>query len=234
MEQLGEKAGEVHDRAREKIQDVTERARKEAGAMFQRVKSQGENVFSQGKDRAAEGISRFAVAVLEAADRLRQEGDHNIAGYAEDLSNQLDRAARYLHEHDVRGMMNDLGNTVRRRPGLFFAGMLVCGLVAARILKASRADRFREGRGFDRESDWTGRESHGQTAGPSSGFQSRGEGSGLPDDAMAMAGASPSPASPGISPGYGTSPGTGAGPEVSPSQCPPGHSDPSEKQGPKF
>lgn len=244
-ESPGQGAGEIREQAKEKMQRFAHRAREGAGTMFQRVRDQSETALSHGKDRAAEGMSRFAVAVLEAADRLRQEGDQHIAGYAEDISNQLDRAARYLQEHDLGGILSDLGHTVRRRPGLFFAGMFIGGLVAARFLKASRTSRSRQEQPYDQGADWAGGQSSGEAAvggpGASAGVQTEGDVSGLPDDAMAMAGASPSPASPGISPGYGTSaagtsPGVGGGPETSPSQGPPGYGSPSEKRepGPEF
>lgn len=208
LQDLGGKAAEVRERAkaraRETVQSVSERARHEAGVMFQRARDQGKTILDRNRGRTAESISHFAAAVRESADRLRREGNHNLAGYAEDIGDQLDRAAQYLQEHDLRDMVNDLGNVVRRRPGLFFAGCLIGGLVAARFLKASQKSRMREEeRALDRGPDWAGQPGYGEpagvaTAGASAGFQTQGNLSGTPGETM---GTPPAPASPGISPG---------------------------------
>lgn len=192
-QQSGSKAGEVRGRARETIHQVSGRAREEANAALQRIKEQSRNTLDKGKNKAAQGLSHYAQAVRDFSHRLHEEGNPNVAGYADDIGSQLERLARYLQEHDSRELIGDLGNTVRRHPGLFLAGMFVGGLVAARFLRASRQSGEEES-GFDRGEDWTPGQgqyaSMGAAAG-AAGFQAEGDVSGLPpDEAMSRSGGS--------------------------------------------
>jgi hypothetical protein len=184
MRKLKQKSGDLRESAMETVHSVAGRAREEAGAVFERIKHEGEAAINRGKDRAADGIGRFASAIREAADRLHQEGDHNLADYTEDVCNQLDRAAGYLRERDVSTLADELGDVVRRRPGIFFAGLFVGGVVAARLLKTPRAT-YR-----DVESSSEHDREREEGAGPS----------GPPSDLQSSTGMTPGPAEPGISP----------------------------------
>jgi hypothetical protein len=232
-QQLSSKASEFVERTREGLHTVADRARQEAGAVWHRMRDQSENVLSQGKERTAEGVGHFASAIKQTADRLHEEGDHNIAGYAEDVSCHLDRAAQYLRENDLRSLVNDLGNTVRRRPGLFFAGLFIGGLVAARFMKASRMARQREEQAQGRRESWTGSQweneggavsrgelgssTQGQVS-PSAGYRGSSSLPGLPDDAARMSG------QPGLAPtGTPNSPDTGFAPESGEPTTQPGY-----------
>jgi hypothetical protein len=219
MQQASEKAGELKDLTREKVRDFAHQARSEANAFLQRFKDQGEDVLQRQKDVASGSINSFAVALQGAADKLHDEGNHNIAGYAEDLSRYVERASGYLRDRDLRGMIDDCTTFIRRRPGLFFGGMFVAGLAAARFLKASRRrEQEISGYGYDRGEDWAGTGGQGFQSGvptaqqgmvnpvtDTSGRQTQGDISGSADDAFGMAGASPTPASPGISSAGGAS-----------------------------
>lgn len=186
VQKVSEKAGELKDRTRETVRTFADQARNQAGALFDRIRDQGGDALAQRKDAAADGINDLALALQGAADKLHDEGKHGIAAYAEDFSKSIERVSQYIRDRDLNAVLDDASSFIRRRPALFFGGMFVAGLAAARFLKASR--RARE---FEYPYD-TARSS---------------------DDASAMAGISPTPASPGVSPAPGVSGGSPNQPE---------------------
>ncbi|GMU24494.1 MAG: hypothetical protein AMXMBFR13_45680 [Phycisphaerae bacterium] len=131
-------------RTREMAHQFKHEARRQAGEAMRRVQEQSQSMLAQQKDMAADHVSDFAAAIWQAAERLHEEGKDNVAGYVEDFGHRIERAADYLHDRDINGMLRDVRDLTRRRPGLFFGGMLLAGLALARFLKSSREELAEE------------------------------------------------------------------------------------------
>lgn len=149
-ENVKQKAKETADRMSATVDEAGRQMRHQAGESTRRLKEQGQTAFSQQKVRVAEEIEHFGAAAHEAANKLEQEDDRNVAHYLHLAADQLDGAARYVRESDMNRLMDDAGRMARRRPEVFFGGMFLAGITLARFLKASSRPRRHKEFGGDR------------------------------------------------------------------------------------
>jgi len=149
-----EKAGQAVNRLSETFDETARQAQEQAARTAQRLREQGQTILGQQKDRVAEEISHFGAAAHDAADRLDQENDHNVAHYVHAVADQLDRLAGYLRENNINRFMDDAGRAARRSPELFFGGMFLAGMALARFFKASGKPRRREMESW-RDDEWS-------------------------------------------------------------------------------
>jgi vacuolar-type H+-ATPase subunit E/Vma4 len=126
-------AGETGERVKEKA--------KEAG---DKIKEQGRTFLNEQKERVGSEIETYSAAARRAAERLESESDTNLSSYISSAADQLDRLATRVQERDLGELIDDVEEMARRRPEVFYGGMFVAGLVAARFLKASKEKRARE------------------------------------------------------------------------------------------
>lgn len=146
-----ESAKEAAQSAKETVQEKARQARDqlhEAGGRISsavrdttsQARAQGEEMLRDQKSRVAERIGTYGSAVHRAAHQLEDEHDAAIAFYVHRAADQLDRMSGYLREHDWNSLRHDVENFARRHQELFFGGLLLCGVAAARVLKASRQE----------------------------------------------------------------------------------------------
>jgi hypothetical protein len=95
----------------------------------------------QQKDRVADELHTFGEAMSRAAEKLREDEDARVAGYADLAADQFNSAADYLRTRELGDLVGDLESLARRRPEVFFGGTFLIGLGVARFLKASRRRR---------------------------------------------------------------------------------------------
>jgi hypothetical protein len=140
-ERTREQARHVGESARDAAREAGEHVRQAAGDTARRVRDQGVSLAAEQKDRAAEELSHFGKALRCAADTLHEEGDDNIADYAEMAADRIDRATGYLRDSDFGRLVGDAEQATRRRPELVYGGMFIAGLALSRFLKASARNR---------------------------------------------------------------------------------------------
>ena len=118
--QAQEKAQAAAGQARAKVRDQLDQRSSQLGEQaYQQasdLRSVGEALRNQGKDRPAQAVDR-------------------LAGYAEGASS-------YLRGTDADSMLSDAEDFGRRKPAAVAAGALALGLVASRFLKASSSRRY--------------------------------------------------------------------------------------------
>ena len=168
-------ARDVKESAKAAADQAASKAREQAGRLAGQAKEQGAAMLEQQKTRAADVIGDVGAAVRRAADKLHQENDDNLAGYADAVAEQLESCGRYLREREPRQLVNDVADLTRRRPEWVLGGMYVAGLALARFLKASRPDGAAYGT-YRRPGDSTYRRSHAGT------YEVTGGATALPDD----------------------------------------------------
>lgn len=155
-EDLKRKGQQAANRMSAAVDDAGRQVKEQAGETTRRLKEQGQSIVAQQKDRVAEEIGHFGAAAHEAANKLDQEDDHNVAHYLHTAADQLDGVSRYIRESDTGRLVDDLSHMARRRPEVFFGGMFIAGMAVARFLKASGRPRPRrsEFAEFEGRSAW--------------------------------------------------------------------------------
>ncbi len=138
----GEDQGKSHGgNIRGKVQEVTqglkEKAVEKAHDATQQLRSRGEGLINQQKQRITSELGAFAGLCRDTADRLRQENRTSAAHYADLASQKMDQACDYIEHRDVNQMLRDVEGFARRRSEIVLGAMFVAGLVLARFIKAS-------------------------------------------------------------------------------------------------
>ncbi len=122
------------------VQSATEQARQQATDVAQQLKERGVTFIDEQKGRAAEVLRDVVAATRRAAEKLHNENDHNLAGYADSIAGRLGSLEGYLNQADGRRLVHDAADLARRRPEWILGGAFVVGLAVSRFLKASRPD----------------------------------------------------------------------------------------------
>lgn len=104
---------------------------------------------SEAEDRrsaAGNRLEHVAHALEGAAASLEDEGEPRLGRMAGDLADRASRAGRYLREHDVGTIVDELESRARTNPGRFFAGTALAGVLLGRFFRASDRDESASGR----------------------------------------------------------------------------------------
>ena len=133
-------ATDAAGKARDAAAETARQAKQQAGHLAAQLRDKGASLLDQQKGRAADLIGDCVAATRRAAQKLHDENDHNLAGYADAFADGLDSTGRYLREQDARRLVDDVADLARRRPEWVLGGMFVAGLAIARFLKASRPE----------------------------------------------------------------------------------------------
>ena len=140
-----EQAREIGDRVSQKAEEVTEKA-----------KEQGRSYLNDQKSRVASEVTAFSEAARRAAERLETQSDTNLSSYVASAADHLDRLGKRIQDRSLGGLVDDVEDMARERPEVFYGGMFVAGLAAARFLKASKRQRRREFAEFSRSNEHKG------------------------------------------------------------------------------
>ena len=141
----GQAAGEVKDTAKEQALRVGSEA-----------KSQVRNVASEVRGRVSEQArtqnDKLVTGIREMADHLEEmKGDRDGTPATQIVSRVADsgrQIASYLENNGPEGVLREVQDFARRRPGAFLASALVAGFVVARLGKGvAKADEVSSGSG---------------------------------------------------------------------------------------
>jgi hypothetical protein len=116
-EQAGQVAGEAKAQARNLAREVRDRVGAEARSQ---------------NDRLADGVRRFADELDEMA---ATRGDSPASNVVTQVSQGGRRIADYLAEHGPDGLLEDVQDFARRRPGTFLLAAAAAGFVVGRLGK---------------------------------------------------------------------------------------------------
>jgi hypothetical protein len=116
-------------RVGEKVREIANTAQTKAG---EQVRTQ----LDSGKNRAATALRDVASSLMNP----NAENPDAVSRYIRTAGDQVQRAADYLENSDVRRVVSDVERFARRQPALFLGGAFMVGLVAARVLKSSRRE----------------------------------------------------------------------------------------------
>ncbi|MGE5927265.1 MAG: hypothetical protein ACM357_07920 [Gemmatimonadota bacterium] len=137
FEQAGTTTTDDSNTVRDKANEVRHKLSEEARTRMQEAREKAGSAIDERKSELAGSMTSVAGAVRRSTDQLREEGHDRIAGYAESLAQQFDRAAGYLRDRDPRALREDLESIARRQPALLIGAAFAIGIFAARFLKSS-------------------------------------------------------------------------------------------------
>jgi hypothetical protein len=89
------------------------------------------------KERAADALDEFVVAILDAAHRLEESGQTTLARSALSLARGADRISHYVRERPAAEMLGDARSAARRNPTAFLASAFAAGLLLGRLARSS-------------------------------------------------------------------------------------------------
>lgn len=130
--------GATTDQVQQSANEVADQTKQAASQVTDQAKQAAQSQLAVRKDQTAHGLNTVASAVHDMGDKLRQNSQtSSYAQYADEAANQIQRFSGYLRNHDVREIVDQAEDWMRRDPMIALGGAFVLGLVAARFLKSS-------------------------------------------------------------------------------------------------
>ena len=134
----GSSTSNVTDTLSDTAQNVKERVADAASTAKQRVSDAGRQATDKIDDKrgaAADALGNAASAIHEKAEDL--PGGETVRSVAHSAADTLESTAGYIREHDVRAMMSDVEEIVKRNPG---PSLLIAAAIGFLIGRAFRED----------------------------------------------------------------------------------------------
>ncbi|MFJ7046581.1 hypothetical protein ACIQVC_24670 [Streptomyces sp. NPDC101112] len=131
-------AGQVGGTAVDQAGAVVGEARQQAGAVVRDLRGRAMDEADEQARRAAESVRHWADDLAGMAENA--QSDSPARGLAAQAADRGHRAADYLDRAGADGVLTDVQDFARRRPGMFLGGALLAGLVLGRLVKAAGAD----------------------------------------------------------------------------------------------
>ncbi|GGS71717.1 hypothetical protein GCM10010240_00500 [Streptomyces griseoviridis] len=143
-------ASQVAGTAADQARSVVDEARQQAGTVLGDLRSRAMEEAEGQTKRAAGQLRQWASDLSDLAAHAREDSPaRSLVTQAADKGGQ---AADYLEEQGVEGLVGDLQDFARRRPGAFLGGALLAGLAFGRVAKAAGAASRADGTGAGRDS----------------------------------------------------------------------------------
>ena len=133
-------AGKAQDRAQEAASQAQEKAQQAAGQARSRIRDEVDTRSTQ----AGEQAGTVAQDVRSVGEHLRSQGKDKPAEYADKAAERVADLGDYLKRSDGDAILRDAERFGRERPLAVIAGGVALGLAASRFLKASSSRRYQE------------------------------------------------------------------------------------------
>ncbi|SNT63821.1 hypothetical protein SAMN05216276_110514 [Streptosporangium subroseum] len=128
-------AGEVADTAKGQTQAVAGEAKQQARQVVDQLRGHVGDQAQHQSQRAAQGIRQWAEDLASMSEGAKP--DSPVSGVVQQVADGGRRAADYLDQHGLTGVVQEVQSFARRRPGAFLAGAAAAGFLIGRIAKAS-------------------------------------------------------------------------------------------------
>jgi ElaB/YqjD/DUF883 family membrane-anchored ribosome-binding protein len=133
-------AGKAQDKAQEAASQAQEKAQQAAGQARSRVRDEVDTRSTQ----AGEQADTVAQDVRSVGEHLRSQGKDKPAEYADKAADRVADLGNYLKRADGDAILRDVERFGRERPWAVVAGGVALGIAASRFLKASSSRRYQE------------------------------------------------------------------------------------------
>lgn len=144
QEGAGEGVGLVSEKAADVAGTAKERAGDVAGEASARARDVAGELRGQLRDQAQSQTERLAHAVRQLADDLGDMGEDGKEGSpatnaVRQVADHGRGVAARLEDRGPQGLLSDLQDFARRRPGMFLAGAALAGFATARLGKGVKS-----------------------------------------------------------------------------------------------
>ena len=146
----------VKDQARDATGQAVGKAKEAAGRSGDRVRAEVDRRSTEGGER----LRQMAGDMRSVGQGLRDQGKDTPARLADQAADRADRLGGYLREADADRILGDAEDFGRRQPWVVMLAGLAVGFAAARVLRASSAERYRGHAGGTSTPAWRPSESH--------------------------------------------------------------------------
>lgn len=136
-----EKAEEVTAQAKATADQLKAEAALKADELKMRARSAGHQLVEQKKARMTNELGALGDALNRASSKLHEQQHESIAQYTDLAAAKVEDIRQTIESKNLDDLIDDVQGFVRRQPALVFGGLFVAGVLAARFLKASSADR---------------------------------------------------------------------------------------------
>jgi gas vesicle protein len=134
----GSEASRVADTAKDQARQVKDEAAAQARGLVDQAKTELRDQGRSQADQAAKAIHRVGdQADALAAGRVDEAGA--VADYARQAGERVHEVANRIDERGVDGLLDDVQNFARRKPGAFLLGCAAAGFVAGRLIRGGAA-----------------------------------------------------------------------------------------------
>lgn len=148
----GDQSGATTDQVKQSANEVADQTKQAASQVTDQAKHAAQSQLSVRKDQTAHGLNTVASAVHDMGDKLRQNSQtSSYAQFTDQAASQIQRFSGYLRNHDVREIVDQAEDWMRRDPMIALGGAFVLGLVAARFLKSSGVKKNTSSRQYNRQ-----------------------------------------------------------------------------------
>ena len=134
----GTSTGDLSDNLTDTAQTVKDKVSDAASTAKQKVSDAGRQAagkIDETRGPAADALQSAASTIHEKAEDL--PGGETVKSVAHSAAEKLESTAGYIREHDVRAMMSDVEEIVKRNPG---PSLLVAAAIGFLIGRAFRED----------------------------------------------------------------------------------------------
>lgn len=128
---MGDTLSDTAQNVKEKVADAASTAKRKASDAGR----QATDKIDEKRGPAADALESAASAIHEKAEDL--PGGETVRSVAHSAAEKLESTAGYIREHDVRGMVSDLEEVVKRNPG---PSLLIAVAIGFLIGRAFRED----------------------------------------------------------------------------------------------
>jgi hypothetical protein len=144
-DQARQAAGQVASNAADQAKAVAGEARQQVGAVAHDLRTRAMDEVEEQTRRAAGALHHWADDLAGLAENGQEESPvRSLAAQAADGGH---RAADYLENQGVEGVVSDVQSFARRHPGAFLGGALLAGLAVGRMAKVAAKANQSAGRG---------------------------------------------------------------------------------------
>ncbi|MFF4173296.1 hypothetical protein [Streptomyces sp. NPDC001744] len=150
---IGDKATDVARTAKEQAGNVVGETRAQAKDLVGEFRGQLQDQAQTQTQRLAENVRRIAAEVRDMSENGKP--DSTAGELARQVADRGHRVADHLERRGPDGLLNDLQDFARRRPGVFLAGAALAGFAIARAGKGVGAASSSSGSDGARDSDPT-------------------------------------------------------------------------------
>jgi len=130
-------AGELASTVKEHAADVAQEAKQQGREVFDKAKDALHEQAQARTNEASQALRRFSNQVQALADgRPEQAGP--VGDYVRQAAGKVQNVAQRVEREGFDGVVHDVAEFGRRRPGVFLAAAGVAGFVVGRMIRAGR------------------------------------------------------------------------------------------------